>query len=251
MDPLIVIIAALIGYLSGSISYARIVAWFADPDRKITEIKVAIPGDRGFVESDVVSATTVRLQYGAKYGGIVAFLDMLKAAIPMLVFWLMYPGEYYYLIASLMAVVGHIWPIFYRFKGGRGLSSVIGSFLVLDWLGTLVTNLLGFIVGMRDRNMLVITGAGIVFMIPWIAIRTRSVVLVVYVILMNVLYWYSMIPELQMYKRLKDEGNLEAFRDARKLRVVLEDGSERYDTNTLTNMMDKLSAVFGRNKSQS
>ena len=248
MNPIIAFVAAIVGYLFGAISFARVVAWIADPGRKITEIKVAIPGDTGFLESDVVSATTVRLQYGAKYGGMVALLDMLKAAIPMLVFKLIFPDDYYYLIASLMAVVGHIWPVYYRFKGGRGLSSVIGSFFVLDWLGTLVTNLLGFLIGLRDRNMLVITGLGIVLMIPWIAIRTRSVVLVVYVILMNALYWYSMIPELQSYKRLQDEGKLEAFRDARELRVVLEDGSERYDTSTLNNMIDKINALLGRNE---
>jgi glycerol-3-phosphate acyltransferase PlsY len=251
MDPLIAIGAALVGYLSGSVSYARVVAWIADPDRKITRIKVAIPGDSGFIESDVVSATTVRLQYGAKYGGMVALLDMLKAAIPMLIFKLFFPDTYYFLIASVMAVVGHIWPVYYRFKGGRGLSSVLGSFFVLDWLGTLVTNLLGFLVGFRGRNMLVITGAGILLMIPWIVIRTRSVVVVAYVVIMNFLYWYSMIPELREYKRLKDEGHLSAFRNARSLRVVLEDGSERLDTSTLGNMIEKVNSIFGKNNTRS
>ena len=251
MNPIITLIAALAGYLSGSISFARIVAWFADPDRKITDVKVEIPGEGGYIESNVVSATTVRLQYGAKYGGMVALLDMLKAAIPALVFRLIYPDDYYYLVASVMAVAGHIWPVYYRFRGGRGLSSVIGRFLVVDWLGTILTHLLGFLIGLRGRNMLVITGAGIVLMIPWIAIRTRSLVLVVFVVVMNALYWFSMSPELKTYKRLKDEGKLEAFREARELRVVLEDGSERYDTSTMGAFVERLNNLFRKNKSES
>lgn len=252
MDPLVLVIAALVGYLSGSISYARIVARFADPDRKISKIKVSIPGyDDDFIESDVVSATTVRLQYGGRYGGLVAFLDMLKAAIPMLAFKLWQPDQPYYLLASLMAVVGHNWPIFNRFKGGRGLSCVIGSFFVLDWLGTIVTNILGFLIGYPSRNMLLITGGGILLMIPWIIITTRDGVLIIYVILMNFLYWYSMLPEIKQYARLEREGKLDAFRSARSLEVIQEDGSVRYDTNTLQNLTDKIKEVFQRDKAKS
>ena len=252
MDPQILVIAALIGYLSGSVSYARIVARYADPDRKISKIKISIPGfEDDYLESDAVSATTVRLQYGGKYGGLVSILDMLKAGIPMLAFKLWQPDQPYYLVASSMAVVGHNWPVFYRFKGGRGLSSIIGSFFVLDWIGTIVTNVLGFLIGYPSRNMLAITGGGIFPMIPWIIFTTRDWVLIVYIILMNFLYWYSMIPELKEYARLQREGKLEAFQDARSLEVIQEDGTVRYDTNTLQNLSNKISVIFKRDKEKS
>jgi glycerol-3-phosphate acyltransferase PlsY len=252
MDPQILVIAALIGYLSGSVSYARIVARLADPDRKIGKIKISIPGfEDDYLESDVVSATTVRLQYGGKYGGLVSILDMLKAAIPMLAFKLWQPDQPYFLVASTMAVVGHNWPVFYRFKGGRGLSSIIGSFFVLDWIGTIVTTVLGFLIGYPSRNMLAITGGGILLMIPWIIFTTRDWVLIVYVILLNFLYWYSMIPELKEYARLQREGKLEAFQGARSLEVIQEDGTVRYDTNTLQNLSNKINAIFKRDKEKS
>jgi glycerol-3-phosphate acyltransferase PlsY len=245
MDPLILVLAALVGYLSGSVSYARIIARLVDPERKISRIKVSVPGvEDDYIESDVVSATTVRLQYGGKYGGIVSLLDMLKAAIPMLAFKLWQPDQPYFLIASLMSVVGHNWPIFYSFKGGRGLSCTIGSFFVLDWLGTIVTNALGFLIGFPRRDMLVITGGGILLMIPWIMITTRDWILIVYTILMNFLYWYSMIPEIKQYARLQREGKLKAFRDAHTLEVIQEDGTVRYDANTLQNFIDKITRVF-------
>jgi glycerol-3-phosphate acyltransferase PlsY len=247
MELHIVLIAAVVGYLSGSVSYARLVARLAEPDRKIGKIRVSVPGrEDTYVESDSVSATTVRLQYGSKYGGLVSLLDMLKAAIPMLAFKLWQPDQPYYLVASVMAVVGHNWPIFFRFKGGRGLSCIIGSFFILSWLGTIVTNVVGFLVGYRSRNMLVVTGAGIVLMIPWIIFTTRDWVLVVYVLLMNLIYWLSMIPEIREYARLRRAGTLQDFQEADALEVIQEDGTVRYDSNTLHNLRKKINSKLGR-----
>jgi glycerol-3-phosphate acyltransferase PlsY len=247
MELHIVLIAAVVGYLSGSVSYARLVARLAEPDRKIGKIRVSVPGRADtYVESDSVSATTVRLQYGSKYGGLVSLLDMLKAAIPMLAFKLWQPDQPYYLVASVMAVVGHNWPIFFRFKGGRGLSCIIGSFFILSWLGTIVTNVVGFLVGYRSRNMLVVTGAGIVLMIPWIIFTTRDWVLVVYVLLMNLIYWLSMIPEIREYARLRRAGTLQDFQEADALEVIQEDGTVRYDSNTLHNLRKKINSKLGR-----
>ena len=247
MELIIGLIAAVVGYLSGSVSYARLIARLAEPDRKISRIRVSVPGHADtYVESDTVSATTVRLQYGAKYGGLVSLLDMLKAAIPMLAFKLWQPDQPYYLVASVMAVVGHNWPIFFGFKGGRGLSCIIGSLFVLDWLGTIVTTVLGFLIGYRSRNMLVITGGGIVLMLPWIVFTTRDWVLVVYVLLMNFIYWLSMIPEIKEYARLRREGTLQEFQNADTLEVIQEDGTVRYDTYTLHNLTRKINSKLGR-----
>lgn len=240
MDLLIALVAALVGYLLGAISFARVVAHLAAPGQRIQKIKVMAPGGQGVIESDTVSATTIRMQLGARYGCLVSLLDMVKAALPALVFRLLFPSDYYYLIAAGMAVVGHNYPLYYGFKGGRGLSPVLGGFLVLDWLGTLLTNLAGFLIGLPFKNSLIVSGLGIVLMIPWIWWRGGSWQEMLYVILMNALFWYAMIPELKEYSRLQREGNLEAFKEARRLEVIGEDGSVRYDSYTLGSMIDKL-----------
>jgi glycerol-3-phosphate acyltransferase PlsY len=85
----------------------------------------------------------VRLQLGARYGCLVSILDMIKAAVPAFIFKLLYPEMPYYLITAGMATVGHIWPVVHRFKGGRGLSCIIGGMLIVDWVGVLITNLIG------------------------------------------------------------------------------------------------------------
>jgi glycerol-3-phosphate acyltransferase PlsY len=251
MNLWITLAAVVIGYLSGSVSYARLVARLVDPDRKIGKIKVGVPGRADtYVESDSVSATTVRLQYGGRYGGLVSLLDMLKAAIPMLAFKLWQPDQPYYLVASVMAVIGHNWPIFFRFKGGRGLSCILGSFFVLDWVGTIVTTVLGFLIGYRSRNMLIVTGSGIILMIPWIMFTTGNRVLVVYVLLLNFIYWFSMLPEIREYARLRRAGTLQKFQEADALEVIQEDGTVRYDTNTLHNLRKRINSKLGRDDAE-
>jgi glycerol-3-phosphate acyltransferase PlsY len=176
---------------------------------------------------------------------------MLKAALPMLAFKLWQPDQPYYLAASLMAVIGHNWPIFFRFKGGRGLSCIIGSFFVLSWLGTIVTTILGFLIGYPSRNTLVITGGGIILMIPWIALTTGDWVLVVYTLVMNFIYWFSMIPEIKEYLRVYRAGGMEAFKNASTLEVIQDDGTVRYDNHTLTNYSERIKKKFGHDEADS
>ena len=87
----IALLAAVIGYLSGSISFAILVTRFAAPDGKLSKITVSVPDSDLKIESDTLSATTVRLQLGARYGCLVSILDMVKAAVPALVFKLLIP----------------------------------------------------------------------------------------------------------------------------------------------------------------
>jgi acyl phosphate:glycerol-3-phosphate acyltransferase len=247
-DIWIYMLAGLVGYLSGSISFARLVSRIASPGREVGDIKVQLPGAGIYVESDAMSATTVRLEFGAKFGCLVGTFDIFKALIPSLVFKLVYPDSYAYLVASGMAVVGHNWPVYYRFKGGRGLSSVLGGFLVMDWLGVLVTNVIGFLIGFPSRNMLIITGAGIVLMIPWIMIRTHDWVLVIYTILMNIIFWGSMTPELKSFQKIVKAGKMDEFSRATEVHVIHEDGTERVDKFTLESMVQSMKAMFSKNQ---
>jgi len=51
------------------------------------------------------------------------------------VFFLLYPAQPYFLIAALAGFIGHCWPIFYRLKGGRGISPFYGGLFGFDPLG--------------------------------------------------------------------------------------------------------------------
>lgn len=80
---------------------------------------------------------------GLKAAVIVLFLDILKGVIPTLIATLAFSDEVFEFstlpvkemakyMAGFFVVLGHIFPCFYRFKGGKGIATTIGVFLVCD-----------------------------------------------------------------------------------------------------------------------
>jgi glycerol-3-phosphate acyltransferase PlsY len=246
MNWLIALLAAAVGYLCGSISFARIVTRIFAPQQDISKLQVAVPGTDIQIESDAISATTVGFHVGRPYGCLTGALDMLKAALPALAFKLWQPEAPYYLIAAGMATVGHNWPLYHGFKGGRGLSPVTGGMLVLDWLGTLVTSVLGVLVGLAVKDAFVGSGIYMVFMIPWVLVRGLGWAELIYVVAMTMLYWTSLWPDLREDLRLRREGKYDAYAGARKLEVRTRLDGQLADNFPLTELSDKLRSLFRR-----
>jgi glycerol-3-phosphate acyltransferase PlsY len=107
-----------------------------------------------------------------------------------------------------MTIVGHNYPIFYGFKGGRGLATVYGGLFVLDLVGVVATSIAGMLLGGLLGQVLVMRWAGLLLMIPWIWLRTHDAAKLAYVLIANALFWYAMLPELRQYFRLRGEGEL-------------------------------------------
>jgi glycerol-3-phosphate acyltransferase PlsY len=208
VDPLVAVGAGVVGYLIGSVSFARLMVVGLASGANVPTIEHEVPGSSEVFQSGSVSATAVRFQMGDRHGCLAALLDMLKALLPTLAFKVWQPGEPYYLITATMAIVGHNYPIFHGFKGGRGLATVYGGFFVLDWLGVLVTSLSGMLLGGLLGQVLMMRWAGLLLMIPWIWFRTHDLAELVYVLIANALFWFAMLPELRQYFRLRREGLL-------------------------------------------
>lgn len=209
MSALTAVYAALAGYLLGSISFARVVSRILAPRVNIVDTKVVVPGRETAVEWRPISASTASMHLGGRVGCAIALLDMLKVALPALAFKLLYPGQPYELIVAVAGMAGHNWPIFHRFRGGRGLSTFYGGPFAIDWLGALVTSTLGTLLGMVVvRDMLVAYLAGLWLVIPWMWIRTQRVEYVAYAVAVNVLVMVAMIPDIKDNLKLKREGVL-------------------------------------------
>ena len=213
MNPWIALIAAIAGYLLGSLSFARIVSRIAAPDVDISEGSDFTVEETGeTLHSDSIAGTTVAARLGDRYGCIVGIADILKTVIPALVLKLMYPDPAppYYLIAAFAAVIGHNWPLYHGFKGGTGLSPTTGGFLVMDWLGTIVSSVVALVLG-----LLVIRGPfGIYFaysgmilvMIPWTAIFSHDPYKLIYVVAVIIVYLIGSIPGLKYMVERKKSG---------------------------------------------
>jgi len=198
-------LAAVIGYLLGSLSFARIVVGVRGADVDITRIDVALPGGEVFV-SDSVSASAVRMTLGRRFGCLTAMLDMAKVAIPVLAFRLWAPEQPHYLIAAAAGLVGHDLPLFHRFKGGRGESPIYGALLVINPLAVVGTTLLGAVVGFVVGNILVFRWAGMILLIPWLWLATGDAWTLAYIVFADAFYLIAMRPELGQYGAMRTHG---------------------------------------------
>lgn len=125
------LLAAVVAYLMGSISTGIIVS------------KLSGGPDLHTVGSKSTGATNVLRTMGKKRGAIVFFGDVFKAQFACLAGWLITGhSQYGVLLAGLMAVIGHNWPVFFGFKGGKGVSSTVGVMLVTFWPAAAICDVL-------------------------------------------------------------------------------------------------------------
>jgi len=109
----------LFGYLLGSIPFALLMArrWNAADLRR--------------VGSGNLGAANVMRASGVRAGVLVALLDMLKGALSVLVAERLSPSAAAPAVAGLAAIVGHIYPVWLRFRGGKGVATACGVFAIL------------------------------------------------------------------------------------------------------------------------
>ncbi|MCL2621632.1 MAG: glycerol-3-phosphate acyltransferase [Firmicutes bacterium] len=75
--------------------------------------------------------------YGFFMGVLILLLDAIKGALPTLVAMLIWGintevGRIAMLSAGLSAIIGHLFPIYYKFKGGKGIATAIGIFCIIN-----------------------------------------------------------------------------------------------------------------------
>lgn len=202
MGAWIAILAGIVGYLFGSLSFARIIArWFA-PGADITMIRKPITNTDIIFESDSVSASVMRTNVGTRYGCLTAILDMLKVALPTLAFKIWQPETPYFLIVVVGGLVGHDWPLYHHFKGGRGESPIVGGVLVIDWLGLVIPNLAGILIGWLAGDILVLRWSWLILLIPWFWFRTHDPVYILFAVTCNLIYWGKTFPELKQFYQI-------------------------------------------------
>lgn len=127
------LVAIVAGYLIGSIPFGVLVG------RRFAQVD---PRNYG---SGKMGTTNVLRVAGKKAAALVFILDLSKGILAVVTAWLLLRGEYHaeigtltwYLLrsagalAALAAIAGHIWPIFLKFKGGRGVATFYGGLFIL------------------------------------------------------------------------------------------------------------------------
>jgi len=107
-----ILVVSILAYLIGSIPFGFILT------------KIFLKKDIRDIGSGNIGATNVLRTGNKSLGYGTLFLDVIKAVIPVIYVKLNYPD--YIFIASLCVFLGHIFPIWLKFKGGKGVATYVG-----------------------------------------------------------------------------------------------------------------------------
>jgi glycerol-3-phosphate acyltransferase PlsY len=121
--------AALLAYLLGSIPFGYLL------------VRLFVGGDVRETGSGGTGATNVTRRAGKGVGVLTLLLDLLKGAAAVLAAKALLGAgegaEWWVCAAGAAAVLGHVFPVWLRFRGGKGVATGLGVFLVLAPLATL------------------------------------------------------------------------------------------------------------------
>ena len=133
------LVYALAGYLIGSVSAAIITC-------KLMGLK-----DPRSVGSNNPGATNV-LRHGGKKAAIITLIgDMLKGLFPVVAVSLIEPAAGAVALTGLGAFLGHIYPVYYGFKGGKGVATYYGVLYGFSWIAGLAAALVWILTALVSK----------------------------------------------------------------------------------------------------
>ena len=133
------VLVIVMGYLLGSLSFSIILSRILGRD-----IRKQGSGNAG--------ATNMARVFGWGAGIGTLVFDMLKAIVAMLIGRALL-GEAGICAAGIACMVGHCWPMFYHFKGGKGISAGAAVAAMIDWRVLITVVVIFFIVAVLSKKV--------------------------------------------------------------------------------------------------
>jgi len=201
------VLAFVAGYFVGAISMARLVGrLFASGKYRAGPTELRLDGTQRTMHLDTVSASSVSIQLGSRLGFLTYVLDVFKILIPALLLKHVWGGGSLFLFFAAGGMLGHVFPAFYRFKGGRGISAAYAGLLAISVPGFFVCSLGGMLFGLLVlRDVWSAYCAGVWAIIPWVWFTTHDVAYLFWGVFVNVVFMLGMIPETRQWFRIRRE----------------------------------------------
>lgn len=125
----------IFSYLFGSLSLAQILA--DSKNIKLNKRGTKNPG-----------AYNVYHEIGHFWGLTSGVFDIFKGAFPVFIGKVILNADFTYIVLiSMAAVIGHIWPAYFNFQGGRGLATSLGALFILDFYLAFYVLILTVVIG--------------------------------------------------------------------------------------------------------
>ena len=116
-----IILCALAAYLIGSVNFSILLSRLISGE----DIRKSGSGNAG--------ATNMLRKFGAKAAVLTLVLDVLKGVVAVLISRFMSDKQLVPFITGLFVILGHNFPLYFGFKGGKGVATSLGVVLMLDW----------------------------------------------------------------------------------------------------------------------
>ncbi len=169
-----------VGYLVGAVPFGLVIG-------KMAGLDVRTEGSRN------IGATNVSRLLGKKLGILTLVCDCLKGFLPMYLVSIIVPDndnkELIVALTGFMAVLGHMFPVYLRFRGGKGVATGLGVFLYLSPPAILIS-LLVFIAAVFFSGFVSVGSLLASGLVPlWLWLLGGSTVTVAVAILVALLIW--------------------------------------------------------------
>ena len=188
------LIASLIGYFLGCVNPAYFFA-----KAKGFDIRTRGSGNAG--------ASNAKVTMGTKYFIICALYDSLKSAASVLICRYLFPGvDAVDVLGGCMAVVGHCFPFYLNFKGGKGFAAYMGMILALDFKFLVIILVLGVILTFVSNWIVTATYTVIISFPIYNAIIGNSKLTVIFLALTSLIIFLKHIPNIRKIIRKREIG---------------------------------------------
>jgi glycerol-3-phosphate acyltransferase PlsY len=196
------LLAILLGYLLGSIPFAHIIA------TRVAGVDLAKVGSRN------IGTRNLTRSLGLGWGLLGGALDFGKGALAMCVGCALAPAAYpWWMLAGTAAVAGHNWPVWLRFRGGKGLATAMGAAaFVLLWPELIIVVILGWLILHLTKNVLLMAAAGFAAMLLMLQLHHRPIELTWFVLSLAAAVLLGALPDI--LSKLHTRGGARSyFRD--------------------------------------
>ena len=171
--------AILLSYLIGSSS----MSWYLS---KIKKVNLRAGGSGNLGASNAVALM------GWKAGILVGIHDIGKSILAVLLAQMLFPGvEYIGAVAGVSSVLGHIFPFYLKFKGGKGFASYLGMTIALNWKLALVILLIVVLVNLITDYIVVGTVTTVLSVPTYLGITSHSWILAAILCVATVVILYK------------------------------------------------------------